>query len=77
MTALRSYADVRRLTAVLDAVDVRRDDLLDRIDRAMQLQERGALFAIEQDDLIDATAAWRLAAARVALDLSAGRGRSV
>ena len=77
MTALRSYADVRRLTAVLDAVAVRRDDLLDRIDRAMQLQERGALFAIEQDDLIDATAAWRLAAARVALDLSAGRGRSV
>ena len=67
MTALRSYADVRRLAALLDSLAVRRDDLLERIDRAQALQERGALFAIEQDDLIDAVRAWRLAAADVVL----------
>ena len=69
MTALRSYADVRRLAALLDSLAVRRDDLLERIDRAQALQERGALFPIEQDDLIDGVRAWRAHAAGISLDL--------
>ena len=62
---------LRRLTARLAFMADWRDHIVERIDRAMQLQERGALFAQEQDDLIDATRSWRLAAARVVL-----RGRT-
>ena len=69
MTALSSYADVRRLTARLDALCIWRDDLLERIDRAMQLQERGALFLIELNDLDDAVRAWRSYAACITPDL--------
>ena len=65
----RRRVHLRRHLARLDALCVWRDDILDRIDRAKELQERGALFAQEQDDLIDAVRAWRLAAARVALDV--------
>ena len=69
----KSHAALRlnRLTAKLDALAVWRDDLADRIDRAMQMQDAGCLFHIEIDDLADAVRVWRLAAARVALDLDA------
>jgi hypothetical protein len=67
----RRRVRLRRLLAKLGTLVIWRDDILYRIDRAMQLQERGALFAIEQDDLIAAVAAWRLAAAGVVLDLDA------
>ena len=60
---------LRRLTARLDALCVWRDDIQRRIEHARELQERGALFRQEQDDLIDAVRSWRLAAARVGLDL--------
>ena len=62
---------LRRLTARLAFMADWRDDLAERIDRAMQMQERGALFPQEQDDLIDAVRAWRLTCARVLLDLDA------
>ena len=47
-----------------------RGDLAERIDRAIQMQARGALFAIEQDDLADGVRAWRAHATGIALDLS-------
>ena len=61
------------LTARLAALAAWRDDIQERIDRAICLQDRGALFAIEQDDLIDAVRAWKLAAARMVLDLDRRR----
>ena len=61
---------LRRLTARLDAMVIWRDDLQRRIEHAQELQERGSLFAQEQDDLIDGLRAWRLAAAGVGLELN-------
>ena len=64
-----------RLTARLDALATWRDDLLDRIAVAEEkLYADGnlyfsRLYPDEMDDLIDAVAAWRLAAARVVVDL--------
>ena len=58
---------IHYLTAQLAFLADWKEDIDRRIDRAMQLQDRGALFAQEQDDLIDAVRAWRLAAASVAL----------
>ena len=58
---------LNRLTARLGALCVWRDDILDRIDTAQDLQDRGALFPLEQDG--DAVAAWRLAAGGVVLDI--------
>ena len=68
----KSHAAQRlnRLTSRLDGLAIWRDDILDRIDHAKQMQDAGCLFAAEQDDLIDAVKAWKLAAARVALDLA-------
>ena len=73
----KSHAAQRlnRLTAKLDALAVWRDDLLERIAVAEEkLHADGnlyfsRLYPDELDDLIDATRAWRIAAARVALDL--------
>ena len=61
---------LRRLTARLAFMADWRDDLAERIDRAIQMQARGALFAIEQDDLEHAVRAWRTHAACIALGLS-------
>ena len=61
---------IRRLTARLAFMADWRDDLAERIDRAIQLQASGALFTIEQDDLADGVRAWRAHAACIALDLS-------
>lgn len=74
MTALRSNADLRRLTARLDALAAWRDDLLARIAVAKEkLHADGnlyfsRLYPDELDDLIDAVRAWRLTAARVVVD---------
>ena len=62
-----------RLTARLDAMVIWRDDIQRRIEHARELQERGALFAQEQDDLIDAVRSWRLTCARVVLNLDGRR----
>ena len=68
-----------RLTARLDALAVWRDDLLCRIAVAEEkLHADGnlyfsRLYPDEMDDLFDAVAAWRLAAARVVLDLAPER----
>ena len=65
-----------RLTAQLDALAVRRDDLLDRSAVAEEkLHADGnlyfsRLYPDELDDLIDAVRAWRLAAAGVVLKLN-------
>ena len=65
------------LTAKLDALAVWKADLQHRIAIAeAKLHTDGnlyfsRLYSDEMDDLIDAVAAWRLAAARVVLDLDA------
>ena len=61
----RRRVRLRRLLAKLDALVIWRDNLLERIAHAQELQDRGCLFVVEQDDLIDAAKAWRLAAAGV------------
>ena len=83
MTALRSWADVRRLTARLDALATWKEDIERRIaDVDARLWEPNWFFSRvyqdEIDDLADATRAWRMAAARVVLeiDFHASRGRA-
>ena len=63
---------LRRLTAKLAALADWRDSILDRIEHAKRMQDAGCLFAVEQDDLADAVRSWRLACARVVLDLEIG-----
>ena len=73
----KSHAAQRlnRFTAKLDALATWRDDLLDRIAVAEDKLHADSnlyfsrLYPDELDDLIDAVRAWRLVAARVALDL--------
>ena len=67
----KSHAAQRlnRLTARLDALCVSKEDIERRIAIAQDMLERGCLFTVEVDDLQDAVRAWRMAAARVVLDL--------
>ena len=58
---------IRLLTARIAFLADWKEDIERRIAVARELLDRGALFAQEQDDLIDAVRAWRLAAASVAL----------
>ena len=60
---------LRRLTAKLDALAVWKEDIRRRLVIAQDMLDAGCLFPIEIDDLADAVRAWRLAAARVPLDL--------
>lgn len=67
----RALQRLRRLTAKIDALCVWRDDIQSRIEHSKHLFERGSLYQDQLEDLQDAVRAWRLVAARVALDLDA------
>ena len=66
-------ATTHDLTARLGALCVWKEDIERRLVIAQDMLEAGCLFPIEIDDLADATHAWRLAAARVVIDLDAER----
>ena len=65
----RAQARLRELTGRNAFLEVWKRDLLERIAHAQWLQERGALFPVEQDDLGDAVRSWKLSALDVALDM--------
>ena len=69
-TATVNLRDLRSLTAKLDALCVRKEDIERRLRAAERMLDAGCLFPIEIDDLADAVAAWRMAAADVVLGLS-------
>ena len=66
---LRGRQRLTRLTTKLDALCVWKEDIERRLVIAQDMLDAGCLFPIEIDDLADAVRAWRLAAARVPLDL--------
>jgi hypothetical protein len=66
----QAHNQLKRLTAELAALADWKEDIQRRLEHAIELQDRGVLFPIEQDVLSDEVRAWRLAAAHAVLDLA-------